>query len=333
MSAEGYFRDRGSGFLPSPLSEGSRIAVCTMERALGLLNRMIEAKCIDLLRVVVIDEVHMIGDESRGWVLETIIAKLRFLKMPVQFVCMSATLPNLSVFENWIEARCFETRERPIPLSYYLYEVMNDSHACARKFELDETTNCLILPNGHLETRYPIVRSKMTEKSGCQDDASVIWPLINEVLERDKSVLIFVPTRSDCSSLANGIKALIIKHAPEFLRRGAQDPARLSRIQALEDLTVSNWDGDGPGAFSDILRDLIEQGVAFHHAGLTSEERIIVETAFGNGYVRVLVATTSLAIGVNLPAARVILWKFETGAHNGTRLLDARVSHFFLCVF
>ncbi len=72
------------------------IGFCTIEKANGLINRLIEENRLDELGIVVVDELHMIGDESRGYLIELMITKLRFaLKSSIQLVGMSATLPNL----------------------------------------------------------------------------------------------------------------------------------------------------------------------------------------------------------------------------------------------
>lgn len=56
-----------------------------------------------------------------------------------------------------------------------------------------------------------------------------------------------------------------------------------------------------------VLKQAISYAVAFHHAGLTYDERDIIESAFCRSTIRVIVATSTLSSGVNLPARRVLI--------------------------
>ena len=56
------------------------IAICTIEKANSLVNRLMEEKKVSSLGVVVVDEMHMIGDGHRGYLLELMLSKIRFLE-------------------------------------------------------------------------------------------------------------------------------------------------------------------------------------------------------------------------------------------------------------
>lgn len=73
---------------------------------------------------------------------------------------------------------------------------------------------------------------------------------------------------------------------------------------------------NGPRSLREELSQLILKGVAYHHAGLSNEQRSIVEEAFENNAITAIFATPTLAAGVNLPARRVIVdeyYRFERG--------------------
>ena len=72
-----------------------------------------------------------------------------------------------------------------------------------------------------------------------------------------------------------------------------------------------------PAGLDPVLAESLSAGVAFHHAGLTEQERTLIEDAYRDGQVIVaLVATSTLGAGVNLPAARVIFRSFKMGPEN-----------------
>jgi helicase len=74
-------------------------------------------------------------------------------------------------------------------------------------------------------------------------------------------------------------------------------------------------EGD-PSVTSGVLRQVLGRGVAFHNSELSREERLVLEDAFRRRELRVLVATSTLAMGVNTPASTVIV--VETAWWNGT---------------
>jgi DNA polymerase theta len=56
---------------------GAGVIVCTIEKANALVNKMMEDDCLGQLSAVVVDELHMVGDDDRGYLLELLLTKLR----------------------------------------------------------------------------------------------------------------------------------------------------------------------------------------------------------------------------------------------------------------
>ena len=97
--------------------------VCTIEKANSIINHLIKTKTIQKYRTVIVDEVHMMGDRSRGYLLELVINKLLHMqsvdKLDLQLVCLSATLPNIADIVQYTDSACFVATQRPNPLSEY----------------------------------------------------------------------------------------------------------------------------------------------------------------------------------------------------------------------
>ena len=103
------------------------LAICTIEKANGLINRMIEEGSLHQLGIVVVDELHLIGDSHRGYLLELLLTKVLYASLrscdgmaSVQIVGMSATLPDLQLLAHWLRADLYRTDFRPIPLKEYI---------------------------------------------------------------------------------------------------------------------------------------------------------------------------------------------------------------------
>ncbi|KAJ4950046.1 hypothetical protein NE237_026878 [Protea cynaroides] len=288
-----FYGNQGGGTLPKDTS----VAVCTIEKANSLVNRLLEEGRLSEVGIIVIDELHMVGDQSRGYLLELLLTKLRYAAGEgnvescsgessgsssgkadsahgLQIVGMSATMPNVSAVADWLQAALYQTDFRPVPLEEYIK-----------------------VGNTIFDRKMNIVRTiPKTAYLGGKDPDHIV-ELCNEVVQEGHSVLVFCSSRKGCESTA--------RHVSKFLKKfSSSNPDDQSEFidiaSAIEALRRC------PAGVDPVLEETLPTGVAYHHAGLTIEEREIVETCYRRGLVRVLTATSTLAAGVNLPARRVI---------------------------
>ncbi|XP_074486262.1 DNA polymerase theta isoform X1 [Sebastes fasciatus] len=297
---------RVEGYMGSTSAAGGfkalDVAVCTIEKANSLINRLIEEDNMALLGMVVVDELHMVGDSGRGYLLELLLTKIRYIAQKqnttgslsegVQIIGMSATLPNLSLLASWLGAELYQTDYRPVPLHEHL------------------KVGCNIY-----DKSLSVVR-QFTPALHVKGDDDHIVSLCYETVREGRSVLLFCPSKNWCEKLADSIAREFynIRHTD---RQGEAEPQpvcldREGLVDVVAQLRRT------PAGLDPILQRTVPWGVAFHHAGLTFDERDVLEGAFRQGMVRVLAATSTLSSGVNLPARRVII---RTPTFNG-HLLD-----------
>ncbi|XP_071616812.1 DNA polymerase theta [Heliangelus exortis] len=284
------------------------VAVCTIEKANGLINRLIEENKMDSLGVVVVDELHMLGDPHRGYLLELLLTKVRYVTEKlanrqvktsspgfggVQIVGMSATVPNLGLLASWLDAELYCTDFRPVPLKEWVKigsNIYDSSMNLVREFQ---------------------------PKLQLKGDEDHIVSLCYETVCDGHSVLLFCPSKNWCEKLANIIarEFYSLQQAESSAKNSVLAPVVVDRegIDEVMDHLKRSVSGLDP-----VLQRTLPWGVAFHHAGLTFDERDIIEGAFRQGLIRVLAATSTLSSGVNLPARRVII---RTPMF-GSRLLD-----------
>ncbi|XP_033740640.1 LOW QUALITY PROTEIN: DNA polymerase theta-like [Pecten maximus] len=297
---------RVNGFMGSHSPPGGLssvdVAVCTIEKGNGLINRMLEDNTLGQLGIIVVDELHLVGDPHRGYLLELLLTKICYVirkenaqvrnnqksvdeitHNPIQIVGMSATLPNLELLAGWLNAKMFLTDFRPVPLTETIKLGTAIYDSCMSKIRDIDLT--------------------LTFKG---DDDHVI-PLCLETLNNGHSVLIFCPSKNWCEKLCESIARefynilrndMAARNSTEF---HALPLNRAALSDVVEQLRRT------PVGLDSTLGRTVYYGVAYHHAGLTFDERDIVEGGFRQGILKVLVATSTLSSGVNLPARRVII--------------------------
>ncbi|XP_041336012.1 helicase POLQ-like isoform X5 [Pyrgilauda ruficollis] len=227
---------------------------------------------------IVQEKLHMLGAGSRGAVLEITLAKLLYTSKKTQIIGMSATLNNVGDLQKFLQAEYYTNNFRPVELKEYI-KIRDTIYA------VDSKTQNGFAFSRLLNFKY----SSNLEKA----DPDHIIALVTEVIPK-YSCLIFCPTKKNCENVASMVCKYLKK---EF---------RVHKEKEKEDL-IKNLKSIGNGTFCPVLKQTIPFGIAYHHSGLTNDERKSIEEAYSAGVLCVLACTATLAAGVNLPARRVIL--------------------------
>ncbi|XP_065693606.2 helicase POLQ-like isoform X2 [Patagioenas fasciata] len=252
--------------------------IATIEKGHALVNSLIETERIDDLGLVVVDELHMLGEGSRGATLEITLAKILYTSKNTQIIGMSATLNNVEDLQKFLQAEYYTNNFRPVELKEYV-KIRDTIYAVDGKTEKGFTFSRL------LNFKY----SSKLQKA----DPDHIIALVTEVIPK-YSCLIFCPTKKNCENVASMVCKYLEK---EF---------RAHREKEKQDL-IKDLKNIGNGSVCPVLKQTIPFGVAYHHSGLTNDERKSIEEAYSAGILCLLACTATLAAGVNLPARRVIL--------------------------
>lgn len=283
IRAEGFF----GGYTAPGGFDTVDVAICTIEKANAIINRLLEQNKLDTLGAVVVDEVHLISDPNRGYILELLLAKILFcsrkLQQNIQIVTMSATLPNTELLRQWLDAEFYQTDFRPIELQEMI------------KIDKDIYDNSM----NSIRTI-----SNAEFASVIENDQDNVAQLCIETITIGASVIVFCPSKDWCESLSMHIAESIYKLGKSQTEIGEKIRKEI-KMQAIG--CVKSHLKQSPTGIDSVLEKTISYGVAFHHAGLTFDEREIIENSFSNGSLRVIVGTTCLSSGVNLPARRVII--------------------------
>ncbi|MCJ1445115.1 MAG: hypothetical protein MMC23_005620 [Stictis urceolatum] len=273
------------------------IAVCTIEKANALVNMAVEGKREGEIGVVVMDEMHMVDDMHRGYLLELMATKLLVLG-GVQIVGMSATLRNTRELGNWLGGKYLESKYKPVPLEEFLVCDLNIYPVLVKEGIEGERAGAKV------EILKEPVRmiDNSKESALCTTLENAVVSLAVETAQAGYGALVFCGSRAKCQTTADTI-AQAMPTADEVGHEIMEK--RHEVVATLRWLAMIPVD--------DALARTVPYGVAFHHAGLTTQERDAVAEAYGQGALKVIVATCSLAAGINLPARRVILHSARMG--------------------
>ncbi|WP_420829305.1 DEAD/DEAH box helicase [Bifidobacterium callimiconis] len=324
-----YGQDR-VGLLTGDTSINSEadIVVMTTEVLRNMLYE--QSTTLTALRYVVLDEVHYLADRFRGPVWEEVIIHL---PRQVRVVGLSATVSNVEDFSAWIESTRGDTalvvsERRPVPLEQHVMVQRDERHEpeiydlyrsatstqlnpdlVSRISELDRIAERRVGGRGGSHGRGRGGHSDRRE-SRAQRYTPKRWAVVDELHYLDLLPgIYFIFSRNGCDmAVQQCINAGLELTTPQEARRIRQIVDEMVDGQLTRDelrtLHFANF------------RFALEEGFAPHHAGMIALFRQIVERLFEESLVKVVFATETLALGINMPARCVVVEKLDK--FNGT---------------
>lgn len=292
---------------------------------------------LEALRYVILDEVHYLADRFRGPVWEEVIIHL---PKNVNIIGLSATVSNVEDFSEWIESVRGKTtlvmsEQRPVPLEQHVL-VQADDHTEPELIDLyrrDANGEQTVKLNAQLINRLDQLDRQAERrkgerrpdkrgakgKGGRWDDRPHKverhmprrWAVVDELNFLDMLPgIYFIFSRNGCDQAVdqciNAGLELTTSDEVQQIRRIVDEMVEGQLSQ--EDLKALHFSQ---------FRFALEEGFAPHHAGMVALFRQIVERLFEEGLVKMVFATETLALGINMPARCVVVEKLENSTAPG----------------
>ena len=286
------------------------IIITTSEKADSLLRN--NARWMELVTCLVIDEAHLIDSEDRGATLEMVITKLRYLNKNMQIIALTATIGNPRAFAGWLDAEHVSSNWRPVILKEGVF------YSDTIYFEEDDRE--IDLPTKDEDTN-----------------------LCLDCIKEGGQCLVFVNSRRNAEGFAKRMAKALEKYDEELerlhdnardnARKRAGDKDKLNEpdepYKPLVDAAVlerigKQLDEVAETDMGQTLALCTRKGASFHHAGMKREQRQIIEQGFRDGHIKVISSTPTLAAGLNLPARRVIIRDYMRFSEEGMRPIPVR---------
>jgi len=242
-------------------------------------------KNMDILsqvNLIIVDELQMIADPSRGPVLELALLKIRTSKYRPQILGLSAVLKDVDELSSWLGSKLLLEKPRPVEL---LQGILLNGKLFYKKHNSGE------------EGSEDLVRLDSEEAH------QILFANVEKLVKDKEQVLVFLKSKFDSENCAS------------LFSENVNLPPCLNAIDALSDLENTT--------LKEKLIESLQNGIAFHNADLTFDERRIVEHFYLQGEIRVIFSTTTLSMGVNLPARTVFIeaQKYQLGEYSGKTVM------------
>ena len=287
------------------------------------------------LAAVVFDEIHYINDKDRGKIWEETIM---LIPSHIQLIMLSATIDKSEIFAQWIEdvkttehhtkiVYLAPTNHRVVPLKHYFYTTMPQgpfknikdkefiqfiNEFLHKPIPAKDNKNKL-----HRENHEKIKKLlKYIKTNNCYIKPSFVLNNITKYLNNNNMLpaICFVFSRKGVEKLAQTINISLFdteSTIPSTIRNECEHILRkLSNHK--EYILLPEFE---------MIMKLLVKGVAIHHSGIMPIYREMIELLFAKGYIKLLFATETFAVGINMPTKTVIFTGFDKFNGSSMRML------------
>ena len=316
-------------------------AQCMIMTTEILRNMLFHGIDMENLGYVIFDEVHYINDKDRGQVWEECI-----VKMPdhVVMVMLSATMANPEDFAHWIktikpakDVIISSTLKRPVPLRFSMFvpnpssfdenspwdEAVREGHMTLLMdgdngtFQSQAYQTMVRRYNNFIQHIFDenLKAPKHQSKKQPYDMMSLMNRFLNFLhINMQVPAILFTLSRKKCDKFADRVEVCMVNHEE---RR---------EIENIFDFYIRKLPNHDQYKQVIQMKQWLIKGVAVHHSGLLPILKEIIEIIFSKGLIKVLFATETFAIGINMPTKTVVF--LDVTKHNGTEVRPLLVEEY-----
>lgn len=265
-----------------------------------------ETNITDNLGCVIMDEVHFINDKDRGKVWEETLV---LLNMDIQIIMLSATIDKPEQFASWVgnmkqkNINLITTTHRIIPLTHYVY--------------LEDKLHLILDSDGNMNRKvYDACTHTYANLVRKEKHKNMFNDLIGFLKVKNATLMpciFFMFSKKKCELYANKITCNLI-----------DDHKQITHIEGIFNKHMHSFykQYSSLDQFT-MIKDLLLKGIGVHHSGILPVLREIVEILFHEGLIKILFATETFAVGVNMPTKTVIFTDLCKHTKDGRRLLNS----------
>lgn len=269
-------------------------------------NNEINDEFVNSIGCVIMDEVHFMNDPDRGRVWEETII---LLNNDIQLVMLSATISNAIKFASWVgqckqkKISLIQADKRIIPLEHNIF-VSNKLYPIITK----EST--YISESFNNAKKAYVLRQANRRSKGL--DMEALHQLVDYLKTHNLfQTICFSFSKENCEKYAREVSEKLVDHRER------------SQIEMIFNQKMAKYMAtyEFVRQYSD-LKELLPKGVAYHHSGLLPIFKEIIEILFKEGFIKMLFATETFAVGVNMPARSVVFTETSKFTKLGKRSLS-----------